>query len=358
VIARKIAIAVLIIGCFYVYSVFAQGIRKENKMKKTATGQTPFGVLEFLHWNHPWNNYKYPDEKSINKVVSLMKNAGVSIVRMDFLWDEIEPSQGSFIFDKYDKIIGILAKNNIEILGILEYSASWANSCGKWNCPPKDNALYVKYAQAVVKHYRGKITYWEIWNEPDSATYWSAQDSLKSYCLLLKDAYTAIKEIAPECQVLNGGFANAIDSINHLYDNGAKGYFDILNIHIFESPLHEGSIKRVMSYPKLARKIMERNGDGNKKIWVTEIGCPGVKKGLKASNWWMGENPDEEKQAFWVRDIFTSLVKDPSIEKVFWAFFRDCDQHWDNGVDYFGLVRWDYSLKPSFAAYKEASHLK
>jgi len=32
-------------------------------------GYQPFGVLEFLSWRHPWNNYKY-DEKSLIKLLS------------------------------------------------------------------------------------------------------------------------------------------------------------------------------------------------------------------------------------------------------------------------------------------------
>jgi hypothetical protein len=45
---------------------FAQTLERENKMEKELTGlaqknnDSPFGVLEFLHWNHVWNNYKYP----------------------------------------------------------------------------------------------------------------------------------------------------------------------------------------------------------------------------------------------------------------------------------------------------------
>ena len=32
--------------------------------------------------------------------------------------------------------------------------------------------------------------------------------------------------------VLNGGLAQGLASVNKLYDNGAQGSFDILNIHI------------------------------------------------------------------------------------------------------------------------------
>lgn len=313
----------------------------------------PFGVLEFLHWNHPWNKHKYPNSREIKKAIDLMEGAGIGWIRMDFLWDEIEPRQGEFNFAKYDTIVELLGKHNINILGILHYGTPWSGVCKEWNCPPKDNKLFVSYAEQVVRHYKAKIKYWEIWNEPDSATYWSRQDGLKSYCVLLKDVYIALKKVDPDCKVLNGGLANGLGSVNRLYDNGAKGYFDILNIHFFESPLHKDAIKAVIAYPRLAYKVMSRNGDADKKIWITEIGCPGIKKGAKVNNWWLGDNPDEEEQAQWLKSVYTELLKDKNVEKVFWAFFRDCNKHWDNGVDYFGLVRWDFSKKPAFNAYRQ-----
>jgi hypothetical protein len=313
----------------------------------------PFGVLEFLHWNHAWNHYKYPCAKEVAKAAGLMNRAHVGWVRMDFLWSDIEPSQGSFDFTKYDAIVDMLNRRGIHILGILNYSTDWGSACGKWNCKPRDNKLFVDYAIEVIKRYKGKVRYWEVWNEPDSVTYWKEQDGLKSYCGLLKSVYIAAKKVDPHCKILNGGIANGLGSINHLYENGAKDYFDILNIHFFESPLHTGSIHAVKNYPKLAYKVMQRNGDGNKKIWITETGSPGVKRGKSTVNWWVGDNPDERQQAAWLKSVYTELLKDPHVEKVFWAFFRDTKEHWENGVDYFGLIRWDYSAKPAFKAYRD-----
>jgi len=325
----------------------------QTEQKTIGFPDSPFGVLEFLHWNHSWNNYKYPGRVEIEKAASLMREAGVGWVRVDFLWNDIEPAQSVYCFEKYDAIVDVLTKHGIRVLGILHYSADWASSCGKWNCPPKDNAQFVNYAVKVVNRYKDRVKYWELWNEPDSGIYWNPQDSLKSYCALLKDVYAAAKKEDPECKILNGGIANGIKSINQLYDNGAKDYFDIMNIHIFETPLHKESIHRVAAYPKLAYKIMKRNGDGDKKIWVTEIGCPGVARGVKTSPWWMGKNPTEKQQAEWVQEVYAELLKHPAVEKVFWAFFRDTKDHWKNGTDYFGLIRWDYSQKPSFKAYKK-----
>lgn len=332
---------------------FYSRAKAEDLKDKSPNMESPFGVLEFLHWNHPWNNYKYSSKKDLEKVVALMKKAGVGWVRMDFLWQDIEPEPGKFRFDKYDVIVNLLNKNNINILGILDYSADWASVCNRWNCPPWHNELFIKYAAGVVERYKDRIKYWEVWNEPDSYTYWEQQDGLKSYCALLKDVYIAVKKADPDCKVLNGGLANGLASVNKLYDNGAKDYFDILNIHIFESPLNPGSIKRVTAYPGLAYKVMSRNGDSHKKIWITEIGCPGVKPGQRVKNWWMGANPTERQQAQWLKDVYNQLLSEPAIEKIFWAFFRDCKGHWDNGIDYFGLVRWSYSKKPAFFTYQK-----
>ena len=334
--------------------------RKENMKNNPAKNlsqanlENPFGVLEFLHWSHSWNNYKYPGDRDLKKAISLMQSAGVGWIRLDFLWEDIEPQEGRFDFAKYDNLVKLLTDRGINILGILHYSTNWASSCGEWNCPPKNNKIFVNYAAQVIQRYKGQVSYWEVWNEPDSAIYWKQQDCLKSYCELLKEVYVAAKKIDPECKILNGGIANGLASINHLYDNGAKDYFDILNLHFFESPLHgKNAIKAVASYPKLAYKIMVRNGDARKKIWITEIGCPGVRAGLKTNNWWLGQNPNEQQQAVWVKEVYPELLKNPQVAKIFWAFFRDTKKHWDNGVDYFGLVRWDYTPKPSFKAYKK-----
>lgn len=313
----------------------------------------PFGVLEFLHWNHPWNNYKYPDKKSLDTAAALMKELGPGFVRMDFLWEDIEPEKGKFKFSAYDDILDLLYKNNIQVLGLLNYSTAWDSPTGKWNALSSDHQNFIKYARKVIRRYKDRVKYWEVWNEPDSPVYWLKQDDLLSYCALLKEVYPAVKDEDPECAILNGGFANGLSSVRRLYDNGAKDYFDILNVHIFEYPLFDNAIDRAKNYVGSVYELMKHSGDSGKKIWVTEIGCPGVKDGLKVNNWWMGLNPDEEQQKNWVIRVFTELIKARPVEKVFWAFFRDCYEHWQDGIDYFGLVRWDYSKKPAFFAFQK-----
>jgi len=313
---------------------------------------SPFGVLEFLHWDYPWSNFKYAKKDDVEKAVALMRELGVGFVRMDFLWEDIECRQGEFNFAKYDYLVEVLTKNNIAILGLLNYGTPWATESGQWNSPPKQDQWFVTYAVKVIERYKGSVKYWEVWNEPDSSIYWAPQDGLQRYCALLKQVYVAAKKVDPACKILNGGLANGLTSVHRLYDNGAGGSFDILNIHYFDAPLREGALKAVIAYPRLAYKVMSKNGDKDKKIWITEIGAPGVPEGETVNPWWLGENPDEDAQARWLGLVFGELLKEGSVEKIFWAYFRDCKGHWNNGVDYFGLIRWDFSKKPAFSSYQ------
>lgn len=326
---------------------------KDTVNQREMNLSNPFGVLSFLAWDHQWNGGMYGSREDLEKAVALMREVGVGFVRVDFYWQDIEPRQGSFVFDRYDMVVDVVLKNGINILGILHYSADWASSCGAWNCAPRDNAEFVSYAARVMERYKGRIGYWEIWNEPDSRVYWEPQDGLKRYVGLLKDVYACAKRIDPDIKILNGGLAGGLSAVNRLYDAGAKGYFDIMNIHVFEAPVHPGAIKAAAAYARQTHKVMMRKGDGRKKIWITEIGCPGVPASVKLKNWWAGRNPGERDQALWVKSVYTELLKDPHVERVFWAFFQDTKNHWNDGTDYFGLIRKDFSRKPAYFMFRK-----
>ena len=312
---------------------------------------SPFGVLDFVAWDHDWNKYHYAGDK-VERVAELMKEAGVGFLRMDFLWLDIEPEKGRFDFLKYDHIVDIFAKNDIKILGLLEYNPSWRQ--GAWNAAP-DHADYVNYAKQVVGHFKDRVKYWEIWNEPDTKTYWTPQDGMKSYASLLKEVYPVLKEADPTCSVVLGGLAQSHSiQLKHIYKNGGGRAFDVVNIHPFVDPLASDAMQVLKGYYRSVYKEMQANGDAAKPIWFTELGCPGTDNPA-AKGWWNGKSPTEAEQAEWVRKIYSDPLKWPGVKKVYWAFFRDTPDHFKSGVDRFGLVREDFSKKPAFESYKKAA---
>ena len=314
--------------------------------------QSPFGVLEFLSWDHDWNGHHYTRDKA-QRAVKLMREAGVGMVRMDFLWDDVQPAKDRWNFDKYDYLVDLLTKNNIKILALLDYTAGWAGD--DWNSAPNPD-LYTEYAKAVVHRYKNKIRYWEIWNEPNYPVYWVPQDHMETYTKLLKKVYPVLKAEDPTAVIVLGGLAaNAALSLAEIYHWGGKDFFDVVNFHPFKNPLDHDAIKKMRADYDLVRRAMSENHDEKKPIWLTELGCPGTRASKETQDWWLGRNPDENEQAEWVEKIYREPLSWPGVEKVFWAFFRDTPDHFLSGTDYFGLVREDFSKKPAFEAYRRAA---
>lgn len=307
---------------------------------------SPYGVLSFLAWDHDWNNHQYSPER-LETAVKILKESGVGMVRMDFLWDDIEVAPDRFEFEKYDRIVNLLAQNNIKILGLLSYNACWAAEY--WNSAPNP-ALFAKYARAVAARYKSQIKYWEIWNEPDDPQYWREQDGMKSYVDLLKAVYPEMKKEDPTCQVLMGGVSKTITaSLKNIYRHGGKPYFDIVNMHPFVDPIQPDAMVMLHGIYKGVRKTMALQDD-YKEIWITEIGCPGTS--ATGIGWWLGSTPTEDQQAAWVKKAFSEIRSMPGVKKIFWAFFQDTTGYFKNAVDYFGLIRSDFSKKPSFDAFQ------
>ena len=314
--------------------------------------ESPFGALDFLAWDHAWNNHHYDGDKA-KKAAKLMEEAGVGFVRMDFLWEDIEPAYGEFHFEKYDRITDILKAHHIKILGLLSYNAPWANA--QWNAPP-NKTLFTEYSKNIVRHYKDKVKYWEIWNEPDDTQYWAPQDDMKSYTELLKMVYPALKREDRSCVVVLGGLSKTIAvSLRHIYKYGGKDYFDVVNFHPFVDPHLPNAEEMLEGIYKGVYHVMEQKEDVNKSIWFSELGCPGVKTEDSANGWWLGKSPTEEEQAEWVRTVYEKPLRWKGVQKIFWAFFRDTPNYFKNGIDHFGLLREDFSKKPAYEAYKSAT---
>lgn len=313
--------------------------------------KSPYGVLAFLDFNHEWNNYHYDTPEKIEKALTMMEQAGVGFVRMTFEWNDIEPEPGKFEFEKYDHLVEALARHRLRVLGILAFNAPWAES---WNAAP-DPKQFAAYAANVVGRYKSRIKYWEIWNEPDLAQYWVPQDNMVAYAQLLKTVYPVLKKEDPTCLVVAGGFAKIPFSLKRVYRNGAGDSFDIVSIHPFVNPELPNAMKILKGMHDATLRVMQANGDGKKKIWFTELGCPGITAANKGKGWFLGKSPSPAKQAAWVKDVYSAPLTWPGLEKIFWAFFRDTDDHFKDDTDQFGLVENDFSPKPAYNAYKDVA---
>lgn len=206
-----------------------------------------------------------------------MEEAYVRYAREEFEWNRVEPREGFFDWPKFDQAVAVARARNIDIIGKLVYSADWASSAPSGTpsataryFPPTDYSDYVAYAVATVERYKDDVKVWEIWNEPNIATYWKPSPDPTAYARLLKLTYAAIKEVQPDAIVLTGGLAGYSEQfMTGLVDAGAMQSFDGFGLHTYvEGPPEPSTLD---SWIASAQSFLARNAPG-RQIWITETG--------------------------------------------------------------------------------------
>jgi hypothetical protein len=190
------------------------------------------------------------------------KDAGYESVRAwawyrVFLWSSVEPVPGEFQWGASDRFMEEMEEKDMEALAVLGYPPAWASTYsiaererlglrenGKFanssdRYQPRDIEEWKNYVRAVVTRYKGRVKYWEIYNEVDfhppgmQATF---TGTTEDYFELLKTAYEVIKSVDPEAQVMPAGFSllrgvTDTEMPLDLLKMGAAQYFDIFALH-------------------------------------------------------------------------------------------------------------------------------
>ena len=254
--------------------------------------------------------------------VDALVAAGVKWVRIGADWRSFQPDSkdawNQQLLSKFDLIVNALHENGIQMLFGLGYSPKWASTHPEedkyYFYAPADMDAWENYITFLTNRYRGKITAWEIWNEPDYTSFWKS--SVEEYYELLKSAYTVVKRTDPNNQVLIGGltFAHDVDENNsfvaenswfdRLLTMGGGAYFDIHNYHAYVD-----SRRMEQKYNCLMEVINSHPAEKTKKIWVTETGASSYMGADK-------EN-DEASKAEFLEQTYALHKRYDNIERVF-----------------------------------------
>jgi hypothetical protein len=179
---------------------------------------------------------------------------------------------------------------------------------------------------------------------------------------MLKAAYPVIHAADPQAFVTVGGLSPAVDNgtdnngrtfLQAMYANGAKGYFDAVGVHPYCFPDFPGATDSWSTWYQMygtspsIRSIMVANGDGDKKIWATEYGVP--------TNGPPGTYVSESTQAQMITTAYQLFGSYDWAGPLFVYVSRDQGTDTSNRYYFYGLLRNNFSQKPSYAAYQAAA---
>jgi hypothetical protein len=337
---------------------------------------SPFGVNTFLQ--------QEVEPEKRERSMALIHEGGFQYIRQEFTWEDIEiHGKGDFedrrnveavgvvdAWAKYDGIVDLAEQYDIEIIARLSNPPSWTraltDTVGSF-APPDDAADFGDFAAAVAARYRGRVGYYQLWNEPNGNEEWGVQDvDPEAYTALLCEGYRRIKEVDPEAVVIaaaltptlamDGRHMNDLIFLQRMYNAGAAGCFDVFSAQgygLWSGARDQRLRPTVINYPHnlLVRDVMVRNGDGRKPIWISEMGWNSVPEGIPAN---FGRVTEAEQAKYTVEAFQRQQAEWPWVGvNTVWFFKRPGDSERGESWYYFRMMEPDFSPLPVWTAVSE-----
>ena len=311
---------------------------------------SPFGI----------NTAFQPHTPNLEAILQKMQEAGIKWGRQDFTWRRIEKEKGQYQFNDYDRLVDLCHKHGLLLFGNLAYAPGFHDPR-----TPEGVQAYCNFVRQTVKHFAGKVKFWQLWNEPNGG-FWKGTPA--EYARLMAAAGKAIHQANPDAKVLglNMAFCDVIWA-GKILNLVPYDCFDIACFHPYRPPSapeesfdwweldqyvkswHRHDLKP--DYPLIKMTFLEQTEElikvmkkfgAPKPLWITEI-C-----------WNSHIHPYgtlETRQADLVVRFHVLAIASQKIEKVFWWTLRDTGTRQFDQADMVGLLRNDLTPKYSYYAF-------
>ncbi len=302
------------------------------------------------------------------------KNAGVTWFRYPLNWRKTETSRGVYNWTKLDADLTNAAANNMRVMIYVVAAPTWAaiKPCGPlYESEYAGFAAFLTAAATRVRtKFPGVVPYWSLYNEPDISDAgldfggcWGKghPNSITgaggaTFAHMMSIAYPAIKAGDPAARVMNGGLAydefynpatgkGRVDPtfVDDFLAAGGARYLDGVDFHYYpafapkwETP--DRYVRDVAGKASALRAKFKAAGF-DLPMSLTETGWP-TRTAVPASY----DHADRYVPQVYVRGMSAGIYP------ISW--FSLVDYPYALDPYYYGLVMTDYTIKPSYTAYR------
>jgi polysaccharide biosynthesis protein PslG len=349
------------------------------------TDVTPYGINTFLQ--------QEVEPEKRERQLQMIADAGFGMIRQQFPWADIEvDGRGQFTdtrndhdgdaqpdtidaWAKYDNIVNLTEQYGLQIQARLDNPPKWsrANPDAGDFAPPDDYQDFVNFAVAVAERYRGRIRYYQIWNEPNANQEWGIGPvNPEQYTDLLCRTYAALKAVDPELVVISAPLSPTVELtdrnlnefiyLQRMYDAGAGACFDVMAAQaygFFSGPTDRRMRPMTLTFARnlYIRDMMVANGDSHKAIWISEAAWNAQPEdpSLVTSQYGAFGIVNEEQAARYMPLGYQRAQQEwPWIGNIaYWFFKRPADYEINQAFYYFRMVEPDFTSLPVYDSMKQ-----
>ena len=284
---------------------------------------------------------------------------GIRLLDSQTSWAQLNPAAGVYDWTMLDRWLSVAEAHGLggnDLIFTFTSVPTWASSkprdtsCahGPGSCDPPDdlnadgtgsNQHWKDFVNALAIHVRGRIGYWEVWNEPYWKPYFTGTPA--QIVRLAQDLHAIVQATDPNAKVLSPAGSDmhvslsnpcwAAKNMNQYFAAGIGSYIDIVNFHAYYAAKNgPNRPENFISEVQCIRSMMANYGQQNKPLWASEGGWAH-----------MSDLPDPDDEAAFVGRAYL-LLWSQGVSRFYWY-------RWSNSHS--GTL-WDRSnglLKPGIA---------
>lgn len=215
------------------------------------------------------------DYADFNSFKPYIAETGAGYARLQSGWAKTEQKKGKYDFSWLDAHVDGLLEEGIHpwmclCYGNPVYSKHGLDLDAKLFPDGPVMDAWLRYVKKCVERYKGKVTMWEVWNEPDGS---KNKDSYPLYANLFVRTAKAIREVDPDAEIAAFGSCSPDreyirKAMPLIIEQGGLEYMDYLTFHAYW-PVPEKIIPAV----KDLKAYLEANAPGVQ-LLQGETGCP------------------------------------------------------------------------------------
>src|ERR1700681_2764380 len=156
-------------------------------------------------------------------------------------WAEINTSNGAYNWSTLDSWVGKAQQQNVQLTYTFGRTPPWAASSPATSCnyangecvAPADYTNWDHFVTALATRYKGKIKYYEMWNEPNDPGFWKGTTA--QMVTMTRRAANIIHSIDPAAEVVSPGATWSSTTawvwLDGFLGSGGGPYLDDIGFH-------------------------------------------------------------------------------------------------------------------------------
>jgi O-antigen ligase len=295
---KRLAIVAFYVGLLTLFGLFLSGLRPArvqaqrgiwfpNQALPPALSvdlATPLGTTVDLT--------QYNTDAELAQALATMRSMGITWIRQELRWDEIEARKGMPDWSNYERGIRMANEAGLAVVAVLNRTPVWARQPEEADnplAPPQDLTDLAGFAEAAALQYGNEVVAWQVWDEPNLMPHWGTEviiDPAK-YAEMLREVAPSIRAKDVGAWVVTAGLGPTLEPggfnmsevrfLDGLYAAGAADDFDAVALKPYgfwtgadEALYDEGVLN--FDRPVLVREVMEAHEDTATSIWFVEGG--------------------------------------------------------------------------------------